>query len=136
MLESGCGRRYGWFIEREGQRVGILSDPTFADCFWVRYRITPLSDSKEALGLLFEDDYWVSPKYRFINREFSGYYVHAFGPVDSDRHHVIMRGLHLNVEFSTYERIVGWHRIRRAFRKSNCDPINLEPNVACDDLID
>src|SRR5262245_9053823 len=130
IVQSDYGRDFGWYVERDGQRLGVLSEPTFADMFWVRYRILPVRDDPEVEKLLFEEDYWVSPKYRFINREFSKYNVEAFGPVESDRRHVTMRGLYLNVSFTIAERIFRCFCLWRAHRKLKRDSHNREPAEA------
>jgi hypothetical protein len=44
ILESNYGRDGGWYVEDEGERVALLSEPEYHDMFWESYRIEVLSD--------------------------------------------------------------------------------------------
>jgi hypothetical protein len=131
IAESGYGQEYGWYVERDGKRLAILTEPKFADMFWVQYRIEPLSQAPAIVAALFEDTYWSSPKYTFRNRKFPQHEIEAFGPVDSDRCHAELRGLYLEASFSWWERCRCWRRLWRARRKLEHGPLqNLEPESA------
>lgn len=43
MLRRSCGgRELGWFLERRGVRLARLTEPQYAEMFWVQYRVTPM----------------------------------------------------------------------------------------------
>jgi hypothetical protein len=128
IVESAYGREYGWYVERDGQRLGILTEPTSADMFWDRYRVEPVSQALEIVTALFEDAYWCSPKYMFRSRQFPQHVVEAIGPVEPDHGHVTMRFLYLDASFTWLERVRCWRRLWRARVRLERKPIrNLAP---------
>ena len=92
-------------VEANYGRDGRLTEPTFAERFWVRYRLEPTSQAEDVTKALFEDIHWCSPKYAFRSRQFPQHCVDAFGPVDPDHRHVALQGLYLNPPFTWQERV-------------------------------
>jgi hypothetical protein len=128
IAESGYGREYGWYVERDGQQLATLTEPTAADMFWVRYRVEPASQEPEIVTRLFEDDYWCSPKYMFRSRQFSQHVLEAMGPVEPDHCHATMRFLYIDASFSVWERIRFFWRLWKAQRRLECERLrDIEP---------
>ena len=74
--ESDFGRRFGWFIERDGQRIGELEYVRW-DCesqFWHDYRLIWRKPEDALVG----DDAWISAKPVLRNRRFTDVVVESF----------------------------------------------------------
>ena len=115
IVESDYGREFGWYVERDGRRLAALTEPAYADMFWVRYCVEPVSQSADTLDALFEDAYWCSPKYVFRSRQFSDCVVEGMGPVDPGRCHATLRFLYIVPSFSRWERVRYFWRLRRSW---------------------
>jgi hypothetical protein len=72
VFESNYGRDAGWFVERAGRCVAILSEPRAEDMFGVSYRIEPTTtDPQERQQLLTSPEFWWQPeRLVFRNRQF------------------------------------------------------------------
>lgn len=47
-----------WYVEYRGERIGLLTDPQFADMFWTSFRLVPLTKKPEVLASLYTDGFW------------------------------------------------------------------------------
>lgn len=54
--QQQCDVPYEWIVVRNGQDIAYLHDPEWADMFWRRPILTPLTAGKTSP--LFEDDFW------------------------------------------------------------------------------
>ena len=68
-VESDYGRRYGWFVEQNGERVGELDYVRWDSelQFWHEYRVSWI---KERSGLEGDPDAWIHAKLSLRNRRF------------------------------------------------------------------
>jgi hypothetical protein len=67
-LESSYGREFGWFVDRNGQRLAALLTPRREDMFWVSYVIEPLGQTPEDRALVLQNSFWEPPGPTFSNR--------------------------------------------------------------------
>jgi hypothetical protein len=74
--ESDFGRRFGWFIERDGERIGELEyvrwDPVAQ--FWHEYRLTWRRPEDALIG----PDAWVAAKVVLRNRRYTDVVADTF----------------------------------------------------------
>jgi hypothetical protein len=66
LLESAFGRHDGWYVEFEGEIVGELTDPQFADMFWVSYAVHQAKGDRSAV--LHDDALWNDCRFVFRSR--------------------------------------------------------------------
>jgi hypothetical protein len=98
MLRRSCERRAReWFLEHAGVRLARLTEPNFAEMFWVQYRVTPMPGvSWETLA---NSDLWVaSDTVRFRNASTGDVAPDAFqgGRLPSSEwQFVVMRALYV-----------------------------------------
>lgn len=74
--DSDFGRRFGWFIERDGQTIGqleYLSWDSFAQ-FWHEYRLTWRTPTDAVVG----PDAWISAGLVLRNRRYTDVLVSSF----------------------------------------------------------
>ena len=72
LIETDCGRDSGWYVERDGVRLALLSDCRSEEMFWDSYQLEPLTDD-EALNRSLLSDFWEGAEWHnvyFRNREF------------------------------------------------------------------
>jgi hypothetical protein len=119
IIESSYGRDHGWYLEHHGACIAVLSEPKWAEMFWVTYRIEPMTDDPEALRLLRSDRFWDSCDYVFRNRGFREEVVdRAFGNRGPGEDEVTIRGLYLTIQEPTFwETLRCFRRLRRARRR-------------------
>jgi hypothetical protein len=114
IFETDYGRAAGWYVEHQGRRVALLTDPRYEDMFWESYRIELLTaDPGEKSELLTSPDPWLSGEIVFRSCEFGELARNAFpaGQVFCDDHRVLMRGLYLGIgKPSVWERLLLWYR--------------------------
>lgn len=74
--ESDFGRRFGWFIEREGERIGELEYIRWNDVtqFWHEYRLSWRRPEDAVVG----PDAWIEAKLVLRNRRCTDTIVHSF----------------------------------------------------------
>jgi hypothetical protein len=48
----------GWYVERDGRRLALLTDPSQAAPGWISYRLQPLTDDPGELERLHSDAFW------------------------------------------------------------------------------
>jgi hypothetical protein len=74
--ESDFGRRFGWFIEKHGMRIGELDYVRWESQaqFWHEYRVTWHRPEDAVVG----PDAWISSKLVLRNRRYSDVVVGAF----------------------------------------------------------
>lgn len=90
-------RNPGWYVERDGQRVALLTRPEFADMFWFWWTVEPLSNEPDGRAEVLDPGYWDSDllsRTKFVSREF-GHEAPAFW-ADSgfENGRLLMRGLY------------------------------------------
>lgn len=119
MLESNFGRRFGWYVEREGRRLAALTKPRFTDMFWTSYVIEPLGETPEDRSRVLQSDFWNPRGLTFINRVSGGVAPNAFSSAAGlVGERVVMRALYVD-EPSSFERPVLWaRRLWRALSRS------------------
>lgn len=113
ILETNYGRDGGWFVEYEGRRVALLTDPWFADMFWDSYHLTVLSDSPgEREAILNSTAFWRESPLVYKSRIFSLEAAFAISAgLDTDGR-VSMRGLYLPVRWQFLGELIVWLRRR------------------------
>lgn len=108
LLESSFGRRDGWYVEFEGEIVGELTEPQFADMFWVSYAVHEANGRRSAV--LHDDGPWNDCRFVFRSRRTGEPAKNAFAwgirPAIQDGR-VAMRALYLT-EHSFLERAWIW----------------------------
>lgn len=99
-----CETGGGWFVERDGRPVAILSDPHFADMFWYAWQIDVLGEDPAERDALLSDAYWkneLMSRTVFRSREFGtisdGFWA-GLEPIRDGR--LVMRGLYQPVRQS------------------------------------
>lgn len=116
IFASDYGRDGGWFVEWQGRRVALLTDPRFAEMFWDSYRIEPITDDPAEVQRLVNDiDWWLELKFVYRSRQFDEVAEFAF-PAGAfpEAGRVQMRGLYLNIgQMWLWEKMVVWLRRRR-----------------------
>jgi hypothetical protein len=94
VLETGGG----WFVERDGRAVTLLTDPQFVEMFCAAWNLEPLTADPEVRAAIASDGYWdpqLLSRTAFRSREY-GTIAAAFwageGPFHEGR--LIVRGLY------------------------------------------
>lgn len=74
--ESDFGRRFGWFIEKDGQRIGELDYVRWdSDAqFWHEYRLTWRRSEDAVVG----PDAWIAAKLVLRNRRYTDVVIDTF----------------------------------------------------------
>jgi hypothetical protein len=74
--ESDFGRRFGWFIEKDGTRIGELDYLRWDSVaqFWHEYRVTWRRPEDAVIG----PDAWISSKLVLRNRRYTDVVVESF----------------------------------------------------------
>jgi hypothetical protein len=97
LWRSGYGRKDGWDIELDGQVVGTLTEPEYADMFWVSYRVSQVHESTGAV--LADPENWRGCLFRYRSRSMGEYAEHAFSAASGRAYphgsRVCMRRLYL-----------------------------------------
>ena len=112
IIETNYGRDCGWYVEVEGRKLAVLTDPQWDDMFWVSYRMEPLTEDAEERALLYTAEFWYCGKVVYRNREFDDV-VSAFvggpgyGPV-AETGRLSMRGLYLMVPDHPWGWVFSW----------------------------
>lgn len=116
IIESGYGREHGWHLEHRGVCLAVLTDPKWAEMFWLTYRIGPTTEDPRAIAMLRSKAFWASCDYEFRSRGFREEVVdHAFGARGPGNDEVTVRGLYLTIEEPTlWESVRAFRRLRRA----------------------
>lgn len=97
IFETNYGRDAGWFVEWNGRRVAVLSDPHWAAIFWYRYTVEWQTDDlaeRQALQSIEPCLWW--GRLLFRNREFGKIAEHAFAAGPPQDGQVVMRGLYIS----------------------------------------
>lgn len=58
IIKANYGRDFGWYVECEGRRFGILKDPQYVDMHWTSYHFEPLVDSAAELEFINSEKFW------------------------------------------------------------------------------
>ena len=123
LFESNYGRQGGWYVEREGRRLALLTEPRFEEMFWDSYRLEVLTDDPEERQRIPTDPaWWLQEGIAYRSRTF-GVTAPAFpaGHVFTESGRVVLRGLHLFVgPPDLWEQILLWLR-RRMTRRDTGD---------------
>jgi hypothetical protein len=93
VMESGGG----WYVERDGRTVALLTDPVFVETYWYSWHISPLSPDAQERGAILTQAYWHDDFFRrtvFRSREYGSECGGFWGlrPVWDER--IIMRALY------------------------------------------
>ena len=115
VIETNYGRDCGWYVEVEGRRVALLTDPQWEDMFWMTYRVEPLTDDIDERALLRTAEFWHSGKIVYRNRRFGAVAPHAFAGGDSATRlaatgRLSMRDLYLAVPHYPWDSLLLWFR--------------------------
>ena len=113
ILEGKYGRDDGWFVEYDGRRVALLTEPCFVDMFWESYQITPLSENPgERADMMTLNDFWrfPDPPLVYVSRGFGLRAKLAFASGLTGPGRVAVRGLYLPVRCSFLTRLILWLR--------------------------
>ena len=99
----------GWFVERDGKRVGLLTNPEMHDMFWLWWKVEPFTDAPPEPADLLNPEFWAYerlPSTQFLSRAF-GTNAHAFwsGTVQTDGR-ILMRGLYEDEPVGLWNRFV------------------------------
>jgi len=88
--ESDFGRRFGWFIEREGAVVGELEYVRWdsAAQFWHEYRLTWRKREDAVVG----PDAWIAAKLLLRNRRYTDVVVDSFMTAQRGEDNIAVRG--------------------------------------------
>lgn len=96
LAQSNYGRRFGWYVEHDGDVVGELTDPVSEDMFWDSYTLTVTPASEH---LVLDPAMWNGWRFRFRNKVLDEYAVNAFcgktTPESLAGGSISMRGLYL-----------------------------------------
>lgn len=89
--ESDYGRRYGWFVEQQGERIGELEYVRWdSDSqFWHEYRVT--WSKKEAASIEKNPDAWIESALSLRNRKFQEVVVSTFLTAPRDGNLIVVR---------------------------------------------
>ncbi len=99
IIASDYGRAGGWYVEHNGRRIALLSDPRYEDMFWVSYAIEPLTeDEEERRRLLESEEFWLT-KFVYRSRQFDEVAGNAFPALKpfAGPGRVTMRALYLTL---------------------------------------
>jgi hypothetical protein len=108
VFQTNYGRAGGWYVERDGRQMALLTGPRFEEMFWVSYAVEPLIDDpveRERIGS--DPSWWLPPGLEFRSREFGILAPNAFVAlcVFSGPGRVLIRALYLHIgEPTTWER--------------------------------
>ena len=95
--ESDFGRRFGWFIERDGERIGELDYVGWESGaqFWHEYRLTWCRPEDAVVG----PDAWLAAKLVLRSRRYNNVVVDSFltGP-EREGGVIAIRGAHVPEE--------------------------------------
>lgn len=99
----------GWFVERDGNRVGLLTKPEMQDMFWLWWKVEPLSDAPSENENVLNPEFWACellPRTRFLSRAF-GTQADAFwsGTIQTDGR-ILMRGMYEDEPVGLWNRFV------------------------------
>ena len=95
--ESDFGRRFGWLIERDGERIGELDYLRWDSVaqFWHEYRLSWRSPADAIIG----PDAWIASKLVLRNRRYTDVVVDSFLTSPEREDSVIaVRGAHVTEE--------------------------------------
>jgi hypothetical protein len=89
ILETNFGRDSGWYVERDGRCVAVLTDYKWEEMFWASYAVEWMSDDPQERDLLLS-----AGNLTFRNREF-GEVAEAILARSAEEGRVLARGLYL-----------------------------------------
>jgi hypothetical protein len=122
--ETDYGRESGWFIERQGQRIAVLTEPRWEEMFWDSYRMQIVTDDLALRQQLLTKEFWLKAEMEGLvwrNREFDEVAECAFPALSPfpEPGRLMMRGLYLPLRQPwpwdwVLLRLRRWLRLRRA----------------------
>ena len=95
--ESDFGRRFGWFVEKDGVRIGELDYVRWDSHaqFWHEYRITWCGPEVAVIG----PDAWIASKLALRNRRYTDVVIDSFLTAPEGGDGIIrVRGAHVTEE--------------------------------------
>jgi hypothetical protein len=111
----------GWFVERDGRSVALLTEPQLVDMFWYAWKLEPLVEDPAGSAAILSREYWdweFLPRTHFRSREYRTL-TDAFWSGDPVRDgRLVMRGLYQPIAAPwPWDEVVlwvrGWLRRRR-----------------------
>ena len=107
IFKTNYGRTAGWFVEKDGRCLALLSEPIDEDMFWVSYAIKPLSDDPVECEAVMNEEFWREQDLQFRNVKFNVYAKHAFPALNPfvEPGRVNMRALYLPIKPAWLEHI-------------------------------
>jgi hypothetical protein len=119
ILETNYGISSGWYVEVADRRIARLTDPQYAEMFWVSYQVEPTTSDSDDLQLLYSDQFWNSEKPVYRSCEFGEIVPTALacggpGTMVKESGRINMRALYLdaNVQIQFWDQILLWCRRR------------------------
>jgi hypothetical protein len=112
-VEANFGRDFGWFVEDEGRRIAVLTDPRFEDMFWFSYAVTAIADDAQTVGAIRTPEFWRTAELVFRNRGTGEIAINAYPGAQAlteNRDRVWMRGLYVSIQPTAVERLRLWLR--------------------------
>jgi hypothetical protein len=100
LFQTNYGREAGWYVERDGRRLALLTDPRWEDMFWYSYAVEALTeDSVEKERIVSDETWWHDLVLVFRSREFDIVAPTAFTglTVFTESGRVTMRALYLYI---------------------------------------
>ena len=113
LIETNFGRKCGWYVEFNGQKVARLVDPQREEMFWDNYLVEPLTRDADMLSLLDSADFWLAGTIVYRNCAFEEWTPNAFAGGDAakkvaETNRISMRGLYLTPPQTWWERLLSW----------------------------
>jgi hypothetical protein len=116
LIESNYGRDSGWYVERDGVRLAVMTDCRLEEMFWDSYLVEPTTDdpalNQRLLSDFWEGNDWVGVE--FVNREFpeviaANAFPGARPIIEPGR--ILMRGLYCEtLKRRPWDSVVFWWR--------------------------
>jgi hypothetical protein len=130
IYRSDFGREYGWFVERQGNRVAELIDPVWDmhSQFWHDYVLVPLTQEPAKLAEPDSRDFWDRDGLIYEHRKYGNRVTHVLAnlwPDRSDGKKIIhIRGLYLPVRFPRL-----WEMVCFLLPRYGKRPESFEPGI-------
>ena len=100
LRETDYGRRAGWFVEREGEVIAVLTEPRTEDMFWNSYRMEVVAADPRLRERMYSAAFWAGAEAEglvYRNRETGEEAPFAFPALDPfpEPGRLMLRGLYL-----------------------------------------
>ena len=112
LIDTNYGRKCGWYVEFEGQKVARLTDPQWEDMFWVSYRVELLTRDPALQSQFSSVDFWDTGNVVYRNCEFDEETVDALEGGNTSTvlktGRIVMRFLYLSPPQRWWEHLLSW----------------------------